>query len=416
MISLRRRAPDPQTAVELRTFREAMNRPAVAREFFLPLDQAWWDGHRFTMGRSPAASRPVNNGVRLQEPCPESSGPEPDRDTRADLATLFRSVAELRRVPGMSAVVLSDETHIGKQSGSVPGKRVVFGLHSPPDDSLRGDDRAAGECYRVVRRAVERAGYRVEHPRRPFDPSTGFPGLQDWAASVRLRRKRDWRPWLLLLLLFPLFFLLRSCHSAPVPTPAPAPAPPPQPEGLFGVPVEEESFVILLDKSGSMGQYFARVRDEAQRLMLDRQHDVTRRHYADLIVYDNETESVLGDLKPVTPERIADITKYLNSMQAGGWTNLAAAIDLAAKEVVRHKQKTTLIVITDGEDRTIPKMIHDRRRIKGLFGNVPVTINATTPRLFEPGANPRPATVEEEDLEEFCKYFNGRLGPAGAAP
>src|SRR5438270_4352139 len=110
MISLRRRSAIPRSTIDPRLFREAMGRPAVARDLFLPLDQAWWDGGRFTLGRLAGAPAPVQRGVRLQEPRPQSNGPPPERDTQADLVTLFSSVAELRRVPQLSGVVLSQET------------------------------------------------------------------------------------------------------------------------------------------------------------------------------------------------------------------------------------------------------------------------------------------------------------------
>jgi hypothetical protein len=408
MISLRR-SSGKQT-VDARLFREAMGRPAVVRELFLPLDQAWWDGSTLTLGRQRGAPAPAQRGVRLQEPRPQAAGPPPERDTQLDLAALFGSVAELRKVPQFSELVLTEETLIGEQRGSLPGKRVVFGLRSYPKARFQSEAGAAGECQRVARRAIERAGYRIEHPREPFNPASGFAGLREWATAVRLRRKPDRRRWLLLLLLLPLLLLPRACKSQP-----PAPATPP-PDTLFSVPVEDESFIIVLDKSGSMGPYFAQVRDEARKLMQERSRDPKRLHFADLIVYDAETESVLGGVQPVTPESIAKVTNYLNTMTAGGWTHLSVAIDLAAKEVVKHGKKTTLIVLTDAEDKTIPIMLKDRSKWKALFGKVPVTINATTPRLFTAGADPRPATLYEEDLADFCKAFNGRFGPVGAVP
>jgi hypothetical protein len=410
MISLRRNSRDHRQAIDPRLFREAMGRPAIARELFLPLDQAWWDGSAFTLGRLNDARAPVQRGVRLQEPRPQSAGPPPERDTQLDLGALFGSVAELRKVPQLSELVLSQETLIGEQRGSLPGKRVVFGLRSYPNGRFQSEAVAAGECHRVVRRAIDRAGYRLEHPRERFNPATGFAGLREWAAAVRLRRKPDWRRWLLLLLLLPLLLLPRACKSQP-----PPPAAPP-PDTLFRVPVEDESFIILLDKSGSMGPYFAQVRDEARKLMQERSRDPARLHFADLIVYDAETESVLGGVQPVTPESIGKVTNYLNSMTAGGWTHLSVAIDLAAKEVVKHGKKTTIIVLTDAEDKTIPIMLNNKSKWKALFGKVPVTVNATTPRLFTAGADPRPTGPYEEELAEFCKVFNGRFGPVGAVP
>jgi hypothetical protein len=410
MLSLRRASDSSRRAVDARLFREAMGRPAIARELFLPLDQAWWDGSRLTLGAQNGASRPVQRGVRLQEPRPHVAGPPPERDTQADLGALFGSVAELRKVPELSSLVLSEETLSGVQRGSVPGRRVVFGLRSYPDGRFQSEAEAAGECHRVARRAIERAGYRIEHPREAFRPATGFTGLRDWAAAVRLRRKPDRRRWLLLLLLLPLLLLPRACKPQP---PPPPPAAPP-PDNLFGVPVEEASFIILLDKSGSMGPYFVQVRDEARKLMEERSRDPARRYSADLIVYDAETESVLGDVLPVTPERIGKITSYMNSMQAGGWTHLSVAMDLAAKETVRHGKKTNLIVLTDGEDKTIPIMLRSIEKTRRLFGKVPYTVNATTPRLFAPGADPRPANPYEQDLADFCKQLNGRFGPVEA--
>jgi hypothetical protein len=387
-----------------------MARPAVAREFFLSLDDAWWDGGTFTLGGQAATRRPVQRGVRLQEPRPDDAGPPPERDTQADLCGLFGSVAELRKVPELSGLVLSDETLVGEQRGAVPGKRVVFGLRAAPDGGFQAEAAAAAECNRVVRRAVERAGYRVEHPAKPFDPSAGFDGLRDWAMAVRLRRQPDRRRWLWLLCLLPLLLLPRACRRE-----APQAAAPPA-ETMFGVPVEGESFIILLDKSGSMDKYIAQVRDEACKLLEERVRDRTRVHYADLIVYDAETESVLGGLRPVTPESVAKVRAYLDAMQAGGWTRLTAGMDLAAQEVARHGKKTTLIVLTDGEDRTLYSMLAFRDDLLAKFKKVPFTVNATTPRLFAPGADPRPANADEMTLASFCKCFNGRFGPVGVVP
>ncbi len=394
----------PKRSVDPRMFREAMERPAVARELFLPLDRAWWDGGRFTLGRW-GAPAPASRGVRIQEPKPGTT-PAPERDTQADLAALLDSVIELRSVPGLANLVLSQETLIGKQSGAVPGKRVVFGLSCPPGERFADPSAAAAECYRVIERTVRRSGYRVEHPKEPFNPSGGLVGLRAWAAGVRLRRKPDLRYLLLLpLLLLPLLLVPWSCQPRAAAR-----------DTLFGVEVDADSFIILLDKSASMGPYFAQVRDEARKLLEERSRDPARPHYADLIVYDAAQESVLGGIQPVTPERIARVTNYLSTLQAGGWTKLDGAIDLAAREVVHHGKKTTLIVVTDAEDATIGQMVHDKSRVRAHFLGVPVTLNATSPRLFTRGADPRPANEDERDLAELCSVFNGRFGPAGAVP
>jgi hypothetical protein len=211
MFSFRRTEPAVARVVEPQLFREAMNSPAVARDLFLPLDQAWWDGGAFTLGRwVKLASRPTTRGVRLQEPGPESAGPPAERDTQGDLSTLVSSVAELRRVPALAGVVLSEETLVGEQKGALPGKRILFGLSCPTGGRFQGETPAAAECHRVLRKSVTRAGFIFEHPKQPFNPTTGFAGLRDWALAVRLRRKKSKRPWLALLLL-PLLFFPVNC-------------------------------------------------------------------------------------------------------------------------------------------------------------------------------------------------------------
>jgi hypothetical protein len=403
MISFRTRAAASGPTVDAERFRAAMARPAVARELFLPLDRAWWDGGRYTLGRwAGRAPAPRLAGVRLQEPAP-GAAPPPERDTQADLCALARSVAELRKEPGLEGVVLSEETQVAAQPGAVPGKRVVFGLACPADGRFKAEAAAAAECHRVIRKAAKKARYPVESPQAAPDPAAGFAGLLDWAAAVRLRRKRRSRAWFLLLLpLLLLPWLVPSCPS--------------KPETLFGIPVETDSFLILLDKSGSMGPYFAAVRDEAKKLLQERSRDKDKLHFADLIVYDAFAESALGGLQPVTPERIAEMTTYLDNLTAGGHTNLAAAVELAGPEVARHGQKTTLLVLTDGEDKSLAQLVNDKDKVRARFGGVPVTVRATTPRLFGAKGDARPANPDEEQLEQFCKAFGGRFGPARGAP
>jgi hypothetical protein len=190
MLSFWRRAPVDQSAVDSAAFRNAMNRPAVARELFLPVDRAWWDGSRYTLGRwSAVMRRPTLHGVRLQEPRPAAHGTMPERDTQCDLAALVGSIAELRRVPEMSSLVLSEETLVGRQQGQLPGKRAQFGLRCPPDGRFQPEAPAAAECHRVLQRALRRAGFAIDYPKEPYNAASGFPGLRDWVGNVRLRRR-----------------------------------------------------------------------------------------------------------------------------------------------------------------------------------------------------------------------------------
>jgi hypothetical protein len=208
MISFRTKTEGSRPAIAEAQFREVMRRPTIVREFFLPVEHAWWDGGTYTLGRWAAqAPRPQNTGVRLQEPRSANPGLLPEKDTQRDLSKLIESVIQLRRMPELSGVVLSNETLVGDQAGATPGKRVQFGLSCPPNGRFKTEEAAARECYRVVCQAMARTGYLVEHPKAPPIFSGGLTELTAWARTVRLRRrpKRKWLSrrmfWLIFLLL-----------------------------------------------------------------------------------------------------------------------------------------------------------------------------------------------------------------------
>ena len=70
---------------------------------------------------------------------------------------------------------------------------------------------------------------------------------------------------------------------------------------------------------------------------------------------------------------------------------------------------------TDGEDQSIPEMLKDKDKVLAKFKGVPITVHAVTPRLLMPGADPRPVTTDEKNLQDFCKAFNGQFGPTKGA-
>jgi hypothetical protein len=245
MILFKSRAP----AVDVELFRTAMSQPTIARELFLPLNRAWWDGGRFTLGRLARKLPPPSlTGVRLQEPRSAKYGPPPERDTQSDLAALVGSLVELRRVPEFAAMVLSGETFVGRQKGTVPGKRVQFGLSCAAGGPFQAEANAAAECHRVLVKAVKLAGFSLDFPRSAFDPNSGFAGLRNWASVVRLRRSRAKRAWLVFLLLLPLLLLpflsrvaipgtpsvaaLLGSNTPPDATPGAAPLPLPTAPGV----------------------------------------------------------------------------------------------------------------------------------------------------------------------------------------
>lgn len=382
-------------------FQEILRRANVVREFFLPADRARWIDRRYTLGRWDArALRPHNTGVRLQEPYASGHGRTPELDTQNDLGKLVRSIAELRKIPELAGVVLSRESLVGSQQGTMPGKRIQFGLECPADGRYLDEKAAARECYRALRRSLFWAGYAVEHPTTGFDPSTGLAGLAAWARTVLLRRRRQIpRRWFLVLI--PLLFVglgvgVRSCL--------------PNPATFFGTAVNTDSLIVLYDKSASMEVYLAQVRDETKKLLEERSRR-SGEQFADLIAYDQESASALEGLQPVTADNIKKITDFMNSLIPGGRTNLAAGMDLAAEEVSRHGRKTTLLIFTDGEDKSIPEMLKDKDKILAKFKGVPIAVHAVTPRLLAPGADPRPVTTDEKTLRDFCEAFNGQFGP-----
>jgi hypothetical protein len=284
----------------------------------------------------------------------------------------------------------------------MPGKRIQFGLECPADGRYLDEKAAARACYRALRRGLFWAGYAVEHPTTGFVPSTGLAGLAAWARTVLLRRRQISRRWFLLLIPLLLVGLgVRGCL--------------PNPATFFGIAVDRDSLIVLYDKSASMEEYLAQVRDESKKLLEERSRR-SGEQFADLIAYDQESASALDGLQPVTADNIKKIMDFMNSLIPGGWTNLAAGMDLAAEEVSRHGRKTTLLIFTDGEDKSIPEMLKDKDKVLAKFKGVPITVYAVTPRLLKPGADARPATADEKTLRDFCEAFNGQFGPTKGAP
>jgi hypothetical protein len=379
-------------AIDPGAFQGILNRPSVAKELFLPGERAGWEGDVYTFGRGEPL-RPRISGVRLQEPDRNKQDSGREKACQADLTALVRSVVEMRKTPPLAGVVLSREVVVGRDASQPDCKRVIFGLTCPADGRFKNDAEAAGECHRQIIRGVGLAGFRVEHP-KTFD---------------------RFSPWLLLLLL-PLLLLLLlpwSCPPPAVPPPTPGAEPPRQ---FFGMQVETSSFLIVVDKSGSMQPYFPAVRAEAKRLLDEMIKPGQGVHYADVIVYDAEAKSALGQIEPLTPAVVGRLGAYLDALQAGGGTELSKAVDLAAQEVIRHGKKTTLLILTDGEDNTLHPMIQSRDQVKGRFGGVEVSMHTTTPRLFTPGADPAPANPAEVQLRDFSQTFNGRFGPQKGSP
>jgi len=152
---------------------------------FLPIEQAEWRGDRYTLGKSAKKTpRDTFVGARLQSADPRSVDRSRERAVQHDFAAVVKSVALLRRQPGLEGLVLSREMMVGRDPGGVT--RVRFGLSNPAGGDFVGEPAGAAACHEQLARAVRSAGLSIASQGR-FDPTDGFAGLQTWAEGVRLR-------------------------------------------------------------------------------------------------------------------------------------------------------------------------------------------------------------------------------------
>ena len=173
-------------------FREILNTPDFAREFFFPLSIASWEDDRFHLGINELERAGSGiSGVRLH--AREGASQEIIRDCQTDMKNLIRSVIQLRQAPELCGAVLSAEPFVhAPLLGNFSGTRVKFGLYCPRDRRFRDDDSAAAECHKQIVRTVHWSGFLVAKS-RDFQPHTGFRGLLDWAGNLELRLSRSRR-------------------------------------------------------------------------------------------------------------------------------------------------------------------------------------------------------------------------------
>ena len=240
-----------------------LQRSGSGKELLLPEEHARWEGDRYTLDRTRQAPLPTIKGVRLQEPNPNHPDSFPERACQEDLANLLRSLAALRNDPHLAGLVLSEEVLMAPDASQTGCRRILFGLKR--GDNFRDEAAAASECHRVLTATFQNAGFRVRQP-DAFEAAQGMQGLVKWAGGVRLEPHRTFsKKWLLALLPLLLLLLLPlTCNSR---KPGQVDAASLPKDDLFGLPVNSESFLILMDKSGSMQPFFEDVRKEAKRLL-----------------------------------------------------------------------------------------------------------------------------------------------------
>lgn len=387
-------AEDDKPGIDVDRFVTAMQKPNFDAELFFPLDRSAWVGDQYQLNESARKKVVKNSGVRFQDTTSEDESSRSREQVQWDMSHVVSSLIQLRSSPGMESVIVSRDFVRSRDKNKVD--RIKFGLAS--NEKFVDDSTAAKATHANFVKVIQKSGFRVEHPRQ-FDPATGMNGLVAWAKELSLKKK--WRPpwwWflipLLLLLLWP-----RGCDSE---------------EEFIGIPVETKSLVIIIDQSSSMEPYIQQVRDEAKQL-LSRWENTYTSHYINVIAYNNDATSALGDLKVVDQQTADRLNGFLDTLQMSGGTKLESAIDVASAEIARHDQPVTAIVLTDGEDGSIGSMLQQIQAVKDKFGKVDVTVKTCTPRLFN-GGDPTPMTPAETGLKDFATQFGGSFGSEGGTP
>jgi len=380
------------SSIDENLFRHCLQQHNIISELFLPAGYAVWEEGRFSLKKDKekiAQASTKISGVRFQAADPKGENLEPERQCQQDVVNLVKSLIQLRKTSAFSHIVLSNEILKNPQPISQLGTRVKFGLCVAP--KFANEIKATAESHRNIVRAIRQSGFVVEFP-ETFDSKTGMAGLLQWASELKLRRRKIPR-WLLLLpLLLFLLFSLRNC----------------EPPSIF-VPIETQSFIILLDKSGSMSQHFSVVQAEAEKTLKRMSSSFFSTYYADIIAYDSVANSALGKIEEVNDETVSQLTEFLSKLQAGGGTFLRSGIDLAAQEVAAHRKPTTLIILTDGGDGSIAQMLQNKEAILNQFQGIEIIGNTLTPRVFNI-ENPKPIDGYETQLSELATMLNGKFG------
>ena len=399
---------------DIAAFRECLRGATCADELLYPLSHAEWRGDHYRLKKGEAGNvRSRIHGVRFQPADPAREDLAPERQVQTDVGNLIAAVRRVREATGYETAILASKTLSSRPPRPAVGRRVEFGLDAG-DRGRKDDVAAAAVSHRRLRSAIRKSGHVVVEPKAKFDAKTGMAGLEDWGRALVLRRRRRWWPWLLLLPLLALPFFCRDKL--------------PKVSDFFGVSIETRSLVVVLDKSSSMAKHFDAVRGEARRVLTEMAKNVGEDHdddagYASLIVYDAEATSALGSLRKLDATARSEIETFLANLGAGGGTNLEAGLRLAAQEVTAHGRPTTLIILTDGEDQSIARMLADKPALVGAFADVEVRGHALTPRFFVDGigdaasstADSNPGNDHERRLHELATTLGGRFGPEGSA-
>jgi hypothetical protein len=124
---------------------------------------------------------------------------------------------------------------------------------------------------------------------------------------------------------------------------------------FLGARLEGESFVFIVDMSGSMrGQRFVRAKNELLRAIASLHSD--QRYYV-IFFSDGPLPMPAHELVESTPENLRLLQKWLRRVDCGGETNPLAALEMAIA-----LRPDAIYMLSDGEfDPRIPKLIAGRQ-------------------------------------------------------
>lgn len=363
-----------------------------------------------------------------------------EKHCQDDFTAGVEELNAMRREPGCENMILSG-SKVKRRKDDRWGTRIRFGLLNPTDLRYSDETVSAKACHQVMRWAIWCSFLRVAYPK--FDASAGMSGLTEWTRKMQLVRLFPlWLLLLPLLLLLLLWMIPWGCDDDPGPEKRIA---------VLGSALETRSLLLILDKSQSMQPTINQARDEMRRFLdvlieLNEEEKAKAKepgwfsdgykpkpYYANIIYYEGSASSVLGGLKVVSEETKNKLLTELDSLRAGGSTNLHSAIEKAGEEVSNHKKPTTILIATDAEDgsiRTMQKAMEKkdqndpRRLFDGYWdsasgewlkqdGRKPLFVHATTPKFLDhikKNGETTPYTVGkewEEPLTLFCENLNG---------
>jgi len=384
-----------------RCLRDADN----ADQYFVKQSVGEWvrifGGVSFLATKSAGENLNAISGTRLQAYDPRGRDLSQEKQTQYDLQQAVKGIRAIRtEVPGAEGALFGKgQGFVRSSRGGKRSVRVVYGLTIPHSNKNADETRAAKSCYRRIKQSIRRSGMKVIEPKK-FKYDSGMAGLEAWAKSVKLGQRIRW-PWYLLLLL--LLFLIPTCRR--------------ENESALArdLPrVETRGYILILDKSGSMDITLDLARDYKVDV-IQQLHNISSRNRVrdiNVITYNHLAESAFGKLKPLNNESAIRLQEFLEGQKAGGGTNLSEALAQAALEIKAYGYPTTLHIITDAIDASIPILLQNLNDLKQSFGDVPVTIHATSPRsILEPSESGKgPANSAEQQLDELVRHFNGQFG------